>query len=165
MTRMTGPNCAVMCNFINTYAHKHLPPPHTHTRARGVGEMCVEVVPRVQPILSRALHARRGKKVLQNLQNLDNTTMKRAMVRFRGALEKAIMTCLKYLELPQEETIESPLFREILGKSLRQQDAAEFVGRMCHGNGFRQETTAPTIYPARRRDGALSSTSECSPRH
>ena len=29
MTRMTGPDCAVMCNLINTHAHKHT---HTHTQ-------------------------------------------------------------------------------------------------------------------------------------
>ena len=27
MTRMTGPDCAVMCNLINTYTHTHT---HTH---------------------------------------------------------------------------------------------------------------------------------------
>ena len=29
MTRMTGPDCAVMCNLINTHTHTHT---HTHTR-------------------------------------------------------------------------------------------------------------------------------------
>ena len=29
MTRMTGPDYAVMCNLINTHAHTHT---HTHTR-------------------------------------------------------------------------------------------------------------------------------------
>ena len=24
MTRMTGPDCAVMCNLINTHTHKHI---------------------------------------------------------------------------------------------------------------------------------------------
>ena len=32
MTRMTGPDCAVMCNLINTHAHTHI---HTHTHAGG----------------------------------------------------------------------------------------------------------------------------------
>ena len=36
---------------------------------RGVGRVCVGVVPRVQSKLSRALHAHRGKKLLQDLQN------------------------------------------------------------------------------------------------
>ena len=31
------------------------------------------------------LHANRGKKLLQNLQNLVNTSMKRSVVRFKGA--------------------------------------------------------------------------------
>ena len=26
MTRITGPDCAVMCNLINTHTHIHLPP-------------------------------------------------------------------------------------------------------------------------------------------
>ena len=30
MTRMTGPDCAVMCNLINTHTHKH-----THTPSPG----------------------------------------------------------------------------------------------------------------------------------
>ena len=34
---------------------------------RGVGGVCVGVVPRVQSKLSRALHAHRGKKLLQDL--------------------------------------------------------------------------------------------------
>ena len=29
MTRMTGPDCAVMCNLINTHTHTH-----THTKRR-----------------------------------------------------------------------------------------------------------------------------------
>ena len=52
---------------------------------RGVGEVCVGVVPRVQSKLSRALHTHRGKKLLRDLQTQESTTMKRAMVRFRGA--------------------------------------------------------------------------------
>ena len=58
---------------------------------RGVGGVCVRVVPRVQSKLSRALHAHRGKKLLQDLQTIESTTMKRAMVRFRGAREKGAM--------------------------------------------------------------------------
>ena len=33
MTRMTRPDCAVMCNLINTHAHTHT---HTHTRVGSV---------------------------------------------------------------------------------------------------------------------------------
>ena len=46
---------------------------------RGVGGVCVGVVPRVQSKLSRALHAHRGKKLLQDLQNLESMAMKRAI--------------------------------------------------------------------------------------
>ena len=31
MTRMTGPDCVVMCNLINTHTHTH-----THTRNRKI---------------------------------------------------------------------------------------------------------------------------------
>ena len=41
----------------------------------------------------------------------------------------------------QEDTMEGPLWRETLGRSLGSHDAAELVGGMCHGNGCRQETT------------------------
>ena len=36
MTRMTGPDCVVMCNLINTHTHTHT---HTH---RETGETWVE---------------------------------------------------------------------------------------------------------------------------
>ena len=53
--------------------------------------MCVGVVPRVKSKLSRALHAHRGKKLLQDLQTQESAAMKRAIVRFRGAREKGAM--------------------------------------------------------------------------
>ena len=31
MTRMTGPDCVVMCNLINTHTHTHTTHTHTHT--------------------------------------------------------------------------------------------------------------------------------------
>ena len=80
MTRMTGPDCAVMCNFINTHTHTH-----THTYNRGAGGVCVGMVPRVQSKLSRALHAHRGKKLLQDLHTLESAGMKRAMVMIQGS--------------------------------------------------------------------------------
>ena len=40
-----------------------------------------------------------------------------------------------------EDTMESPLWRETLGRSLGSHDATELVGGMCHGNGCRQKTT------------------------
>ena len=47
---------------------------------RGIGGWCVRVVPCVQSQVSRALHAHRGKKLLQDLHNLERTATKRAMV-------------------------------------------------------------------------------------
>ena len=64
---------------------------------RGVGGVCVGVVPRVQSKLSRALHAHPGKKLLQDLQAQERAAMKRAMVRFRGAREKGDMEFVECL--------------------------------------------------------------------
>ena len=75
---------------------------------RGVRGMCVEVVRRVQSKFSRALHAHRGKKLLQVLQNLKNTVTKRALVRFRGAREKGVIAFVECLGVSQEGTIEGP---------------------------------------------------------
>ena len=108
---------------------------------RGVGGVCVGVVPRVQSKLSRALHAHRGKKLLQDLQTPKSAATKRAMVRFRGAREKGAMAFVECLGFSQEYTMEGPLWRETLGRSLGSHDATELVGGMCHGNGCRQETT------------------------
>ena len=108
---------------------------------RGVGGVCVGVVPRVRSKLSRALHAHRGKKLLQDLQTQESAATKRAMVRFRGAREKGTMAFVECLEFSQEDTMEGPLWRETLGRSLGSHDATELVGGMCHGNGCRQETT------------------------
>ena len=99
------------------------------------------VVPRVQSKLSRALHAHQGKKLLQDLQTKESAAMNRAMVRFRGAREKSTMVCVECLGVLQEDTMEGPLWRETVGRSLESHDAAEFVGGMCHDNGCRQETT------------------------
>ena len=120
-----------MCNLINT---------NTYTHTRGVGGVCVGVVPRVQSKLWRALLANRGKKVLQDLQTQESAAMKRAMLRSRGAREKGAMAFVECLGVSQEDTMEGPLWRETLGRSMRSHDAAELVG-MCHGNGCRQETT------------------------
>ena len=108
---------------------------------RGVGGVRVGAVPRVQSKLSRALHAHRGKKLLQDFQTQESAAIKRAMVRFRGAREKGAMTFVECLGFSQEDTVEGPLWREILGRSLGSHDATELVGGMCHGNGFQQETT------------------------
>ena len=76
------------------------------------------VVPRVQSKLSRALHAHRGKKLLQDLQTQESAPIKRAMVRFRGAREKSVMAFVECLGVSQEDTMEGPLWRETLGRSL-----------------------------------------------
>ena len=41
----------------------------------------------------------------------------------------------------QDDTIESLLWRETLGRSLGSHDAAKRVDVMCHGRGCRLETT------------------------
>ena len=99
------------------------------------------VVPRVQSKFSRALHAHRGKKLLQDLQTQESAAMKRAMVRFRGAREKGAMAFVECLEFLQEDTMEAPLWREALGRRRGSHDATKLVGGMCHGNGCLQETT------------------------
>ena len=76
---------------------------------RGVGRVCVGVVPRVQSKLSRALHAHRGKKLLQDLQTQESTPKKRARIRFRGAREKRAMAFVECLGFSQEDTMEGPL--------------------------------------------------------
>ena len=76
---------------------------------RGVGGVCVGVVPRVQSKLSQALHAHHGKKLLQDLQTWEGAQMKRAMVRFKGAREKGAMTFVECLGVSREDTIEGPL--------------------------------------------------------
>ena len=132
---------------------------------RGAGGGCEGVVPRVQSKLSRALHAHRGEKLLQDLQTQESVPMKRAIVRFRRAREKGAMEFVEYLGVLQEHTIEGLLWRETLGRSLGLHDAVELVGGMCHRNECRQETTVATPYLAQRRNGALTLTIGCSTRH
>ena len=67
---------------------------------RGVGGVCVGVVPRVRSNLSRALHAHRGKKLLQDLQTQESAVMKRAMASFRGAREKGAMALVEQRSIP-----------------------------------------------------------------
>ena len=50
----------------------------------------------------------------------------------------ALVECLGF---SQEDTIKGLLWRETLGRSLGSHDVTELVGGMCHGNGYRQETT------------------------
>ena len=67
------------------------------------------VVPRVQSKLSRALHAHRGKKLLQDLQTQESAAMKSGMARFRGAREQGTMTFVECLGFSQGDTMEGPL--------------------------------------------------------
>ena len=76
---------------------------------REIGGGCVGVVPRGQLHLSRALHAHRGKKILQDLHNLESTATKKAMVRFRGAREKGTMIFVEWLGFSEEATMVNPL--------------------------------------------------------
>ena len=46
------------------------------------------------------------------------------------------MAFVECLWFSQEDTMEGPLWRETLGRSLGSHDATELVGGMCHGNGF-----------------------------
>ena len=51
------------------------------------------------------------------------------------------MAFVERLGFSHKDTMEGPLWRETLGRSLGSHDATEPVGGMCHGNGCRQETT------------------------
>ena len=107
---------------------------------RGVGGVCVGVVPRVQSKL-RAPSTHTVGRSSCKISKPKNTATKRAMVRFRGAREKGAMAFVELLGFSQEDTMKAPLWRETLGRSLGSHDATELVGGMCHGNGCRQETT------------------------
>ena len=72
------------------------------------------------------------------------------MVRFRGEREKGAMTFVECLGVSQEDTMEGPLWRETLGKSLGSHDSAELVVGMCDGYGCRQETTRLNAFSCRK---------------
>ena len=59
--------------------------------------------------ISRAPSTHRGKKLLQDLHNLESTATKKAMVRFRGAREKGAMIFVEYLAYSEEATMVNPL--------------------------------------------------------
>ena len=48
---------------------------------------------------------------------------------------------MECLGVSKENTMEDPLWREALGRSLGLHGAPELAGGVCHGNGCRQETT------------------------
>ena len=60
------------------------------------------------PCLVKAL-AYRVKKLLQDLQNLKNATIKTAMLRVMGVREKGAMAFVECLGVSQEDTMEEPL--------------------------------------------------------
>ena len=47
------------------------------------------------------------------------------------------MAFVKYLGILQEDTVEGPLCKETLVRSLALHDATELVSGMCHGLGCR----------------------------
>ena len=51
------------------------------------------------------------------------------------------MAFVECLGISNEDKVKSSLWRETLGTSLGSHDAQEPVGRTCHGNGCRKETT------------------------
>ena len=59
MTRMAGPDCAVMCNLINTHTH-------THTHRHSFLPALAEIVPSVVPYASN-LYVREPPKLLFGL--------------------------------------------------------------------------------------------------
>ena len=75
------------------------------------------------------------------------------------------MAFVECLGFSQKDTMEGPLWRETLGRSLGSHDATEFVSGMCHGDGCRQETTRLHATSCTKTDGALSLTIGCSTRH
>ena len=67
MTRMTGPDCVVMCNLINTYIHTHASS-HTNVAPRALTRTCVAglLYSPVRPLVDV--------KVLRCLQRAINTS-------------------------------------------------------------------------------------------
>ena len=105
---------------------------------RGVGGVCVGVVPRVQSKLPRALQWEEAPARSPNPKKCGD---EESYGKVQGTREDGAMTFVECLEVSQEDTREGPLWREALGRSLESHDATELVGGMCHGNGCRQEIT------------------------
>ena len=77
-------------------------PEMLNERNRIIRGVCVGVVPRGQSNISRALDAHRGKKLLQDLQTLDNATIKRSILWIKEEKEKSARTSMEYLEVFQK---------------------------------------------------------------
>ena len=61
MTRMTGPDCVVMCNLINTYIHLSLIPPREdqcewHRMTRMTGPDCVVMCNLINTYIHTYIH-------------------------------------------------------------------------------------------------------------
>ena len=68
------------------------------------------VVPHGQLHLARALHAHRGKKLLEDLHNLESTATKKAMVKFRGARENGATIFVECLGFSKEAKMVDPVY-------------------------------------------------------
>ena len=131
--------------------------------------MCVGVVPRVQSNLARTLHAHRAPKGPPKPGQHDNEESyceapagslkpgqhdnEESHGKDQGSPGKRRHGIWGMPGVLQEDTIEGPLKRETLGKSLGSHDAAERVGVMCHGNGCRQEPTRLNAIHILHKDG------------
>ena len=120
---------------------------------RGV---CARVVLRVQSKLSRAFHAHRGKELLQDLQILDNATMKRERY-CKGAI--AFDACLGIL---REATMEGSLWRETFAwdRMTMRNLLVEWIMAMVAG----KKPPAFTLYHAHRMEFSYPHRG-CSTRH
>ena len=63
------------------------------------------------------------------------------------------MAFVECLGFSQKDTMESPLWRETLGRSLGSHDATELVGGMCRGN---QSSRAPSTHTVGRSSCNIS---------
>ena len=92
--------------------------------------------------------------------------MKKCMVILRGAREKGPMAFVECLGVSQEDTMEGPLQRDTLGRSLGSHDAARnlLVGCvMAMVAGKKPPVSTPNL--AQTRGEAHSLTIGCSTRH
>ena len=129
--------------------------------SRSVRRVCVRVVPPAQSKLSCALHVHRGKKLLQDLQNLDKSTIKRAMVQ-----ESARKECHDICR------ISGDLIRKHDGGPPVEGDHRQDPGIAWRGGTYLLEggcvmamaigkkPPVATLYSPQRSDGALSPTIE-----
>ena len=107
----------------------------------------------------------RGKKLLQDLHNLENAAMKWTLVRFGGPREKGAMSFVKCPGVSREDTMEGPLWRETLtgawGRMTRQNLLVGCVMVIFAG----KKPSFSPLYRAQRQDGAVLPAIECSTRH